>query len=180
MLRPYAQGENIWQARFYDHVIGNRKDYEEHIKYIQENPARWYLDGLYKDDYNVGVDVLGDPQNVELLSHGMVADKYIKQMNEFYENLTVDQYVIMPNHIHLILFVHEDGSPRTSTPTKQTSFVSHFVSTFKRFCNKEYGENIWQRGFYDHVIRGRKDYEEIAKYIYENPVRWYYDELYAE
>ena len=79
----------------------------------------------------VGVDVLGDPQNVELLSHGMVADKYIKQMNEFYENITVDQYVIMPNHIHLILFVHEDGSPRTSTPTKQTSFVSHFVSTFK-------------------------------------------------
>ena len=63
---------------------------------------------------------------------------------------------------------------------EQTSFVSHFVSTFKRFCNKEYGENIWQRGFYDHVIRGRKDYEEIAKYIYENPVRWYYDELYAE
>ena len=61
----------------------------------------------------VGVDVLGDPQNVELLSHGTVADKYIKQMNEFYENLTVDQYVIMPNHIHLRLFVHENGSPRT-------------------------------------------------------------------
>ena len=88
----------------------------------------------------VGVDVLGDPQNVELLPHGMVADKFMKQMNSFYDNLTVDQYVIMPNHIHLILFVHEDGSPRTSTPTKQTSRVSHFVSTFKRFCNKEYGE----------------------------------------
>ncbi len=67
----------------------------------------------------VGGDVLGDPQNVELLSHGMVADKYIKQMNEFYKNLTVDQYVIIPNHIHLILFVHEDGSPRTSTPTRR-------------------------------------------------------------
>ena len=128
----------------------------------------------------VGVDVLGDPQNVELLSHGMVADKYIKQMNEFYENLDVDQYVIMPNHIHLILFVRKDGSPRTSTPTKQTSFVSHFVSTFKRFCNKEYGVNIWQRGFHDHVIRGNEDYEEIVKYIHENPIRWYYDELYTE
>ncbi len=58
----------------------------------------------------VGVDVLGDPQNVELLSHGMVADKYIKQMNEFYENLTVDQYVIMPNHIHILLsIVNDDG-----------------------------------------------------------------------
>ena len=128
----------------------------------------------------VGVDVLGDPKNVELLPHGIVADKYIKQMNEFYKNITVDQYVIMPNHIHLLLFVREDGSPRTSTPTKQTSFVSHFVSTFKRFCNKEYGENVWQRGFHDHIVRGREDYEEIVKYIYENPIRWYYDELYAE
>ena len=128
----------------------------------------------------VGVDVLGDPKKVELLPHGTVADKYIKQMNDFYENITVDRYVIMPNHIHFLLLVREGGSPRTSTPTKQTSSVSHFVSTFKRFCNKEYSENVWQRGFYDHIIRNRPDYEEHLRYIYENPIKWYYDELYAE
>ena len=128
----------------------------------------------------VGVDVLGDPKNVELLPYGIVADKYIKQMNEFYDNITVDKYVIMPNHIHFILFVRESGSPRTSTPTKQTSIVSHFVSTFKRFCNKEYGGNIWQRGFYDHVIRNQKDYEEIAEYICKNPECWCEDKLYIE
>ena len=127
----------------------------------------------------VGVDVLGDPKNVELLPYGVVADKYIKQMSEFYENIIVDQYVIMPNHIHILLVVRDNGSPRTSTPTKQTSTVSHFVSTFKRFCNKEYGSNIWQRGFYDHIVRGREDYEEIVKYICENPLRWCYDELYT-
>ena len=128
----------------------------------------------------VGVDVLGDPKNVELLPYGIIADKYINQFNAFYDNITIGQYVIMPNHVHLILFVRDSGSPRTSTPTEQTSLVSHFVSTFKRFCNKEYGMNIWQRGFYDHIIRCRADYEEIVKYIYENPLRWYYDELYAE
>ena len=128
----------------------------------------------------VGVDVLGDPKNVELLPHGKIADKYINQFNEFYNKITVDQYVIMPNHIHILLFVHDDGSPRTSTPTRQTSAVSHFVSTFKRFCNKEYGGNVWQRGFHDHVIRGREDYDEIKKYIYENPSHWHYDELYTE
>jgi len=126
----------------------------------------------------VGVDVLGDPKNVELLPYGIVADKYIKQLNEFYENLTVEQYVIMPNHIHLLIFVHNDGSPRTSTPTKQTSAVSHFVSTFKRFCNKECGGNVWQRGFYDHVIRGQEDYEKIVRYICQNPMKWHSDELY--
>ena len=128
----------------------------------------------------VGVDVLGDPKNVELLPHGIVADKYINKMSDFYQGITVEKYVIMPNHIHILLSVRNDGSPRTSTPTRQTSSVSHFVSTFKRFCNKEYGGNIWQRGFYDHVIRGREDYEEIVKYIHENPMRWWYDELYTE
>ena len=128
----------------------------------------------------VGVDVLGDPKNMELLPYGIIADKCIKQMNSSYENLSVEQYVIMPNHIHLILFVHEGGSPRTSTPTKQTSSVSHFVSTFKRFCNKEYGKNIWQRGFHDHIIRNREDYEEHLRYIHENPMTWQFDELYTE
>ena len=93
----------------------------------------------------------------------------------------MDKYVIMPNHIHMILFVREDGASRTSPPTvKQHAAVSQFVSTLKRFCNKEFGETVWQRGFYDHIIRGREDYEEISKYIYENPIRWYFDELYAE
>ena len=58
--------------------------------------------------------------------------------------------------------------------------VYTFLCSFKRFCNKEYGENAWQRGFYDHVIRNRDDYEEHVKYVYQNPIRWYYDELYTE
>ena len=128
----------------------------------------------------VGVDVLGDPKNVELLTYGKIADKYINQLNDFYDNITVDRYVIMPNHIHILLFVSENGSPRTSTPTRQTSYVSHFVSTFKRFCNKEYGRSVWQRGFHDHIIRNREDYKEHLRYIYENPMHWYYDELYTE
>ena len=61
----------------------------------------------------VGVDVLGDPKKVELLSYGIIADKYIKQMGEFYENITIDQYVVMPNHIHILLSVRDYGSPRT-------------------------------------------------------------------
>ena len=119
------------------------------------------------------------PGNVKLLPYGEIANKYIIQLNDFYENIHVDAYVIMPNHIHILLWIGKDGTPRTSSPTRQTSTVSHFVSTFKRFCNKEYGANIWQRGFYDHIIRCSEDYEEIKKYIYENPINWYYDELYS-
>ena len=137
----------------------------------------------------VGGDVLDAPYSVELLPHGKVADRYINQMNEFYNNIKVDRFVIMPDHIHIMLFVLgdddssngesqnslENGASRTSPPTKQHSIVSRFVSTLKRFCNKEYGENIWQRYFNDHIIRNREDYEKHIRYIYENPKRWYFD-----
>ena len=128
----------------------------------------------------VGGDVLDAPQNVKLLPYGKIAEKYLNQLNDFYSNIEVDQYVIMPNHIHIMLFVLDDGASRTSPPTRQHSLVPQFVSTFKRFCNKEYGKNIWQRQFHDHIIRNRKDYEEHIKYIYDNPFRWCYDELYTE
>ena len=143
----------------------------------------------------VGGDVLNAPQ-IELLQNGEIAKKYIEQWNDFYDGIKIDRYVIMPNHVHILLFVLENGASRTSPngasrtspngasrtspPTRQHSAVSRFVSTFKRFCNKEYGENIWQRHFNDHVIRDREDYERHVKYICENPMRWYYDELYTE
>ena len=77
--------------------------------------------------------------------------------------------------------MQDGGSSRTPTPTdKQNSIVPAFVSTFKRFCNKEIGENIWQRYYHDHIIRNKRDFDEISKYIYENPLKWQFDELYCE
>ena len=110
---------------------------------------------------------------LELLPYGEIADKYIQKLNDFYEHIKVDKYVIMPDHIHILLFLLEnDGASRTSPPTKQHSSVSQFVSTFKRMCNKEYGKNIWQRSYYDHIIRNSEDYDEVRKYINGNPRRW--------
>ena len=128
----------------------------------------------------VGGDVLDAPR-IALTSYGKIADRYMRQLDDFYENITVDEYVIMPNHIHLMLSVLENGASRTSPPTtRQHTVVSQFVSTFKRFCNKAYGGNIWQRQFNDHIIRNREDYEKHLTYIVENPFRWRDDELYFE
>lgn len=62
----------------------------------------------------------------------------------------------------------------TPVPTSANSIFSQFISTFKRFCNKEFKENIWQSRSNDHIIRDRRDYDEHIKYIYENPMRWQY------
>ncbi|MBE6569049.1 MAG: hypothetical protein E7658_02375 [Ruminococcaceae bacterium] len=132
-----------------------------------------------------------DGSKTELTKYGQIADKYINQLNDFYDNLSVESYVIMPNHIHIMLWVKggengpqdlpvSDGPSRTPVPTVQNSVPARFVSTFKRFCNKECGTNIWQYRSYDHMIRNHEDYEEHLKYICDNPIRWYYDALYAE
>ena len=135
----------------------------------------------------VGTGVLDCPQ-IELTQYGEIADKYIKQLNDFYEHLSVEKYVIMPNHIHLLLWLKENknktdnGQSRTPVPTnieRANTTCSQFVSTFKRFCNKKSGENIWQSRFNDHIIRNRNDYEEHVKYIRDNPIRWYYERLSA-
>ena len=128
----------------------------------------------------VGTGVLDCP-SVMLTSYGKIAEKYLHQLNNFYDHLSVEDYVIMPNHIHILLFVFEHGQSRTPVPTtRANSTVSQFLSTFKRFCNKEYGSNIWQARANDHIIRNQKDYDEHRKYIDENPFRWQSDRLYSE
>jgi REP element-mobilizing transposase RayT len=123
-----------------------------------------------------GEGILAEPE-VELSPYGEIAEKYINQLNDFYQNLSVESYVIMPNHIHVLLAVKAEISLRETT--KQNSAVSRFVSTFKRFCNKEYGHNIWQARSYDHVIRDQADFDQHLRYIYENPFGWTKDELYS-
>jgi len=130
----------------------------------------------------VGTGVLDGPQ-INLLPFGKIADKYIRQLNDFYDNLRVESYVIMPNHIHILLTVQSevrsDGPSGRPVPTPQNSAVSRFVSTLKRFCNKECGRNIWQSRFYDHIIRSQDDYDEHLRYIHDNPFRWQEDELFS-
>ncbi len=131
----------------------------------------------------VGTGVLDCPQP-ELTAYGDVADKYIKQLSDFYDDLSVEAYVIMPNHIHLLLWIKENTGGQSGTPVptsveRANSTCSRFVSTLKRFCNKEYGKNIWQARFNDHIIRNQEDYDKHVRYIRENPLNWYYDDLYV-
>ena len=101
-------------------------------------------------------------------------------LEDRYPHFAIDQYVIMPNHIHIILILNGSAAGASPRPT-----VMDIVCTFKSLTTRECKKNgfdgkLFQNSFYEHIIRGREDYEEIAKYIDENPIRWYYDELYAE
>lgn len=125
----------------------------------------------------VGDGVLDVPKTV-LTEYGKIADNQIKTMSSFYEDIAIDKYVIMPNHIHLLISITGSGTGSSGTPTPMNEIIARFISTFKRFCNKQIGEKVWQRSYYDHMIRDDKDYRTRWQYIVENPIRWLNDKYY--
>lgn len=79
----------------------------------------------------------------------------------------MDKYCIMPDHIHLLLRIEAENGRMISAPT-----VSAVVGSMKRWVSKTLGRSVWQKSFYDHVVRNRQDYEEIWRYIDENPLKY--------
>ena len=117
---------------------------------------------------------------IEYTCLGEIAEKQLFLLADRYPYLTIDQYVIMPNHIHAIMILNGETAGASPRPTL-TDIVCTYKSLTTRECKKNgFREKLFQTSFYEHIIRGREDYEEIVKYIYENPIRWYYDELYTE
>ena len=129
----------------------------------------------------VGADALGGP-NLTLTDMGRIAEKYILSTNRI-AGLHVDKYVIMPNHIHLLLRIDgvfagaDDGPPRASAPTYAT--IPSAIGALKRLVHREAGQAIFQRSYHEHVIRGEADYWEIWEYIDTNPAKWAEDRYYT-
>ncbi len=117
--------------------------------------------------------IIDRPQDVPLSHYGRIVEAAVQSIPEIYPAVEIDAYVIMPDHIHLLLLVHADdrGRPMVA-PT-----VGRLIKQFKGAVTKQVGAPIWQKSFFDHVIRNKQDYEEHVKYIYENPLRWQYRDL---
>ena len=165
--------------------------------YDYSSPGAYFVTICTKDRRNilsniaVGADALGGPC-LTLTEIGQIVERYILSTGNI-AGLSVDQYVIMPNHIHLLLQIGEtdaasEGGPlRASAPTGKNGTsrapaptLSDAVGALKRLVNREAGRNIWQRGYYEHVIRNEHDYREIWEYIENNPAKWAEDRYYTE
>ena len=93
---------------------------------------------------------------------GEIADAALRALPQHFPGVQVLKYVIMPDHLHLILAL--DG---------QSASVPQILASYKSGVSRKCGRAVWQKSYYDHVIRGRKDFEEIWRYIDNNPQkRW--------
>ena len=112
---------------------------------------------------------------------GRIVDENIGKLNDIYETVRVDKYVIMPNHVHFILAIQNGRTQFAPTEDTRTQFaptVSRIIKQFKGKITKEVGFSIRQKSFYDHIIRDETDYLRIWDYIEYNPDKWTEDQYF--
>ena len=116
-------------------------------------------------------DIVGDGFPVPK-PMGVIAENVINEIHQKYPQVWVNKFVIMPDHIHMLLQI--DTGTGDPSPT-----LGNIVGWFKYQVTKRVnkvletpGERIFQRSYYDHVIRNQQDYDEIWQYIENNPKGW--------
>jgi putative transposase len=113
--------------------------------------------------WNVGADIIR-PNEPPLSKYGEFLKIAIDAIPEHYANVVIDKYCIMPDHVHMIVFILPDENGRMiSAPT-----LSVIIGSMKRWVSKQIGFSIWQKSFNDRIIRNEQGYREAWQYIDEN------------
>lgn len=112
-----------------------------------------------------------------LTEYGKILDEVWRSLPKYY-NVELDYYVIMPDHFHGILILDNTLTVKNDIEDKQFS-LSEIIGKFKSFSTRKIRERlakgdkfVWQKSFYDRIIRNESELYNIRKYIKENPLRW--------
>ncbi len=128
-----------------------------------------------------------DRSAILLNAFGKIAESELRNIPKHFSEVLVDHYVVMPNHIHAILFIGDnDCDAEQSRPAERSRpfpTVSTVVGLYKSGTARLIHaiapqQDVWQKSFYDHIIRNEQDYAEIWNYIDTNPIRWTQDRFY--
>ena len=148
-------------------------------EYDYSQTGAYFVTICTRDRQRILSSIVGDDAHIVPKAYGRIAEKYIRNVPE------IEKYVIMPDHIHMIIRL-DNGSMWASTPTDTTeplrvgadahirpkNRIASIVRSIKTLTTKETGKSIFQRSYYDHVIRNQQDYNEIWEYIENNPGKW--------
>ena len=112
---------------------------------------------------------------------GKLAESELLDIPNHFPGVMIDKYVIMPNHIHAIVVIKDVGEERSRPfPTLSTIMGLYKSGVSRKIRALSPGAVIWQKSFYDHVIRNEKEYLDDWSYIDQNPGKWEEDTLYIK
>jgi putative transposase len=132
-------------------------------------------------------ECLGD--SVLLSPLGDIVRKCWRLIPQFNSHIDLDEFVVMPNHVHGILYLNEmtrsDELPKRCSVNSLRGSLASVLCSFKSASTKEFRkasgrrDDVWQGGYYEHIIRNDKSLQNIRAYIQNNPTLWHLDELNA-
>lgn len=112
--------------------------------------------------------------------YGKIAEEQLWDLENRYPGIRIDKYVIMPNHIHVIIFIQKETAGASPCPTL-SDVICAYKSLTTRLCKqKGMRDKLFQNSFHDHIIRDESDYRKIWEYIDTNPMKWQEDCFYME
>jgi putative transposase len=157
--------------------------------------AAWYYVTICTHEKHLLFGTI-DNELIHLNDIGLLVHQHWLDIPRFHLNTILDEFIIMPNHIHGLIYLNDSvktpsvGLPLSGNrsrvsnrspsdrPTKKKS-LSKIINQFKSFASREInrrfgelGESIWQRGFYDEVVRSDARLNQIRRYIRDNPKHW--------
>jgi putative transposase len=119
---------------------------------------------------------------------GVIVYNEWKKSAEIRKEIILDEFIVMPNHLHGVVFISRDGRP-PAAPTLvhigiQKKSIGSLVGGFKSTVTKQinqidgtYSRPIWQRNYYEHIIRNETMLSKIREYIINNPLNWDKDKI---
>lgn len=136
----------------------------QYYDYSEEN--MYFITICIKDR----LEILGKiiEENINLTKEGNIVKQNISKIQKIYKNVIINEYVIMPNHIHILLLINY----------KSNVTISKVIKHFKTNITREIGYSVWQKSFYEHIIRNEKEYLQIKKYIKNNVINWKKDKYF--
>lgn len=132
--------------------------------YSEEN--MYFITICVKDRLEMLGEIIED--NIKLTKEGNIVKQNINKIEQIYKNIIIDEYVIMPNHIHILLLIKY----------KSSVTISKIIKHLKTNITREIEYSIWQKSFYDHIIRNEKEYLKIKEYIKNNVINWRKDKYF--
>ncbi len=161
------------------------KDYD----YARE--GAYYVTILAKDRENLFGDVVDG--EMRLTPQGKIAQQFWFQIAGRYRNVELDECVVMPNHVHGIIIINETVGAIHELPlqkpiqatrkARRLMLLPKIIGWFKMNSAKRINElrktpglPVWQRNYYEHIIRNEEAFNKIREYIFNNPLRWEFDQ----
>ena len=203
-MRPQIQISLMWICLFVERYGGNlyreykRKGMQKELPvrkhprlkdYDYNSNGAYFITFCTKDGHGmlgevVGRGILDAPCITQSSEYGVNLCNTIDFVNQTFNDIIIDKYAVMPNHVHMIVLVVKndivagEGSGASGKPRPTNALIPKLLSSVKRHTNKLAGFNMWQTSFYDEIIRNEQAYHNICKYIDENPAKWAEDKYY--